>query len=288
MNYFLNFGQQTNNLDPVFNIHPLISASIRGHLPELTQSMIDWDLTEKLFFADSQPKVLGVVEQWIRGTAWEKYGFAAKLDKPFSDVDASRVLIAHSYSGDWGHFYQALRNPDAAQQDARVQSSLNGLPAIAWTGDGRSSSSDLLDRLVPTGRSKIKKSSEFGLKAGITVPLMVKGCEWGFFTFSTMQQRSIRQMSREVAECAHIAAGAVAAIQRALLKQYTLKLLNNREKEVLRWAALGKTSWEISVILKISERTVNFHFSEAARKLGVKGRRAACTAAMVQGLIQIS
>jgi DNA-binding CsgD family transcriptional regulator len=33
---------------------------------------------------------------------------------------------------------------------------------------------------------------------------------------------------------------------------------------------------------------VNFHFSEAARKLGVKGRRAACTAAMVQGLIQIS
>jgi DNA-binding CsgD family transcriptional regulator len=37
--------------------------------------------------------------------------------------------------------------------------------------------------------------------------------------------------------------------------------LSNREIEVLKWAALGKTSWEMSMILEISERTVNFHLA---------------------------
>jgi LuxR family quorum sensing-dependent transcriptional regulator len=44
-------------------------------------------------------------------------------------------------------------------------------------------------------------------------------------------------------------------------------LLTAREREVLRWVAGGKTSWEISVILRISERTVKFHLVEALRKL---------------------
>jgi DNA-binding CsgD family transcriptional regulator len=250
--------------------------------------MIDWDMTEKLFFADNQSAVKDTVERWMAGTAWEKYGFAAKLDRPMIGVDSSRVLIAHSYSGEWAKFYQALRNPEMAKQDARVQCSLHELPAGAWISSGRSSSSALLDTVVPTARSQIQRSGEFGLRAGVTVPLILKGYEWGFFTFSSTSHRKISEMNREVAQCEQLAMSSVTAMKRILLKQSTLHLLNDREKEVLRWAAIGKTSWEISVILKISERTVNFHFSEAARKLGVKGRRAACTSAMVQGLIQIS
>lgn len=61
--------------------------------------------------------------------------------------------------------------------------------------------------------------------------------------------------------------------------------LSNREIEVLKWAALGKTSWEMSVILEISERTVNFHLTNSAEKIGVKGRCAACSAAIAQGII---
>jgi DNA-binding CsgD family transcriptional regulator len=42
-----------------------------------------------------------------------------------------------------------------------------------------------------------------------------------------------------------------------------------REKEVLNWLQQGKTSWDISVILGISERTVNYHVYNVMRKLGV-------------------
>ncbi len=49
-------------------------------------------------------------------------------------------------------------------------------------------------------------------------------------------------------------------------------LLSRREQEVLRWVNLGKTSWDISVILNITERTVNYHVGNIMRKLGVNSR----------------
>ncbi|MGC2063346.1 MAG: helix-turn-helix transcriptional regulator [Thermodesulfovibrionales bacterium] len=49
-------------------------------------------------------------------------------------------------------------------------------------------------------------------------------------------------------------------------------LLSTREKEVLGWLNRGKTSWDISRILNISERTVNYHVGNIMRKLGVNSR----------------
>ncbi len=64
-------------------------------------------------------------------------------------------------------------------------------------------------------------------------------------------------------------------------------ILSEREIQVLKWTAIGKTSWEVSTILEISERTVNFHLGNIANKLGVSGRRAACSLAIAKGLISI-
>ncbi len=48
--------------------------------------------------------------------------------------------------------------------------------------------------------------------------------------------------------------------------------LSEREIEVLKWLAEGKTSWEIGVILNISERTVKFHVQNLMRRLGAANR----------------
>jgi LuxR family quorum sensing-dependent transcriptional regulator len=64
-------------------------------------------------------------------------------------------------------------------------------------------------------------------------------------------------------------------------------LLTTREREVLRWVAGGKTSWEISIILKISERTVKFHLVEASRKLNAVNRTSAVAKALARGLIKL-
>ncbi|WGR93302.1 LuxR family transcriptional regulator [Bradyrhizobium sp. ISRA443] len=61
--------------------------------------------------------------------------------------------------------------------------------------------------------------------------------------------------------------------------------LSERELECMRWAAEGKSSWEMGVILKISENTVNFHLKNAMRKLGATSRIQAIIIAMRLNLL---
>lgn len=64
-----------------------------------------------------------------------------------------------------------------------------------------------------------------------------------------------------------------------------MKPLTDRELECLYWASMGKTSWETGAILGVTERTINFHIQNACRKLQVRGRQAAITAAYRTGLL---
>ena len=50
------------------------------------------------------------------------------------------------------------------------------------------------------------------------------------------------------------------------------KILTNREKEVFELLILNKTTKDIAKQLKISEKTVRNHISNAMQKLGVNGR----------------
>ena len=52
-------------------------------------------------------------------------------------------------------------------------------------------------------------------------------------------------------------------------------ILTNREKEVFELLIDNKTTNEIAKELKISEKTVRNHISNAMQKLGVKGRAGA-------------
>jgi len=61
--------------------------------------------------------------------------------------------------------------------------------------------------------------------------------------------------------------------------------ITEREIECLQWASIGKTAWEISMILSISERTVGFHLTNAATKLQANNRTHAVSIALKKGLI---
>src|SRR3569832_227127 len=62
-------------------------------------------------------------------------------------------------------------------------------------------------------------------------------------------------------------------------------MISVREREVLNWIKEGKTSWEISKILRISERTVNFHVHNILSKLQATSRGHALAIAMGQKII---
>jgi DNA-binding response OmpR family regulator len=62
--------------------------------------------------------------------------------------------------------------------------------------------------------------------------------------------------------------------------------LSEREVAALTWAARGKTSDEIALILGLSKRTVDFHIDNARAKLGVATRIQAVVKAVAGKLIE--
>ncbi len=66
-----------------------------------------------------------------------------------------------------------------------------------------------------------------------------------------------------------------------------LAKLTGREKEALKWLQQGKTSWEMSVILNVSEATINFHIKNIKKKLNAVSRSQAVATAIHCGLINV-
>ena len=61
--------------------------------------------------------------------------------------------------------------------------------------------------------------------------------------------------------------------------------LTDRESEIMRWTADGKTAADISIILSVAERTVNFHISNVLEKFNVSNKIAASVQAVLLGII---
>ena len=77
---------------------------------------------------------------------------------------------------------------------------------------------------------------------------------------------------------------ALSKVHRGMLKEKPV--LTEREVAVLNWAKFGKTNWEVSLQLNVSERAVKFHIENAMRKLHACNRSQAVAIALSQGLIE--
>ena len=64
-------------------------------------------------------------------------------------------------------------------------------------------------------------------------------------------------------------------------------LLSARELDCLKWTAEGKTAWEASVILGITERTVRFHLNAAREKLRCTTTAQAVAKAVKENMIDL-
>ena len=63
--------------------------------------------------------------------------------------------------------------------------------------------------------------------------------------------------------------------------------LTKRQLECLKWVSQGKTNWEISQILNISEHTVHEHLEQARIRLGVRTTTQGVLKAVTLGLIEL-
>jgi DNA-binding CsgD family transcriptional regulator len=130
---------------------------------------------------------------------------------------------------------------------------------------------------------------DFGKREGYTIgarPLL-QGKHGGLFCFSSAV---MKYDPRTAAILEFLTPHLHLALCKIFNSNYTpgeSVALSAREKEVLDWLKQGKSSWEISVILNISERTANFHVCNIMRKLGATNRAQAIAVAARLGLIDV-
>lgn len=59
-----------------------------------------------------------------------------------------------------------------------------------------------------------------------------------------------------------------------------------KERDILSWAAEGKTDEEIALLLRLSVHTVRWHWKNIFEKLGVRGRVNCITKSLLMGIIE--
>lgn len=157
---------------------------------------------------------------------------------------------------------------------------------IRWTESYRANSLERAEVRM------MEDAWENGLKRGVTIPVHGPKGELGIFSFnSALNDREFFRVTDTVLYDTQIIAYHFHdAVQRTLKPAYQIPLpiaLTEREVEILRWTAEGKTAWEIGSILKISERTVNFHIRNIMEKFGVHNKTHAAAKAMGLGLLPL-
>ena len=130
----------------------------------------------------------------------------------------------------------------------------------------------------------------YGFKTGIAVKLHLPGDK--HFLLGVDREEVLpepgMQLMQMVAGLQLLAAHALTAADRLLspkLNGEELPKLTRRELDVLSWTAQGKTAWEVSVILGMSEKTVNFHLGNAMRKLKVTSKHQAVLKCVAAGVL---
>jgi DNA-binding CsgD family transcriptional regulator len=147
---------------------------------------------------------------------------------------------------------------------------------------------DLCAHAGITTRQKVflHQCRELGVHSGVTIPLHGPGTEVDLISLSLRDEKAdpIDRLG----------------MLYTISAQYWLRFnelndppapkemhLTAKELECLRWCKEGKTNWEIGEITSTSEKTVEFHLSNAIRKLGACNRITAVVIAIRCGLISL-
>ncbi len=138
----------------------------------------------------------------------------------------------------------------------------------------------------------VAESAHAGNVRGIAIP--IRGFRGEFAMMSLiLSEIPEEDFDRFYAEARHGLLLSTLYFHHELWKRVTHEKLNAdpgltaRQVEILRHAAAGKTAWEISVILSLSEDGVRYHFKEAGARLGTYGITATVAKAIAYGYISL-
>ena len=233
------------------------------------------DLFHAFNAATTQLQVLQLLDQIkalldVEGVALMKLeidqGKQSISDVLTSDFASSGV------NGEWTQIYQ---HDSLDRNDPMLQHALQTQKAFSWQAV-----KPLLGDPSAAQNEFLAKARAFGLFDGASVAHHVDKGHKKDINIISVSGRDLNAQHLSVLELM------AAIVDRSLLQlPETEQPLSPRERDILAWAAEGKSNWDISIICGISERTVKFHFSNIYLKLAAQNRSQAVVKGIKLGYI---
>lgn len=177
--------------------------------------------------------------------------------------DRRTDILAHSDNCAWFDIW--LRQYLKLEPTADVIASKVGLFSLPdEPSDGSSEIVDLFLRLKQN-RISIGWTASIKVGGGRCIKLLLLG---------TSMEKTITACGHEHLTALHLASVyyGLFLMQKKSSPDHSHRPLTRREVECMRWVAAGKTDWEVSRILGISEKTVQEHVGHAITKLQANTR----------------
>lgn len=213
----------------------------------------------------------GFVDQLCRKLGVE-YGSYATMNPATGAVQGYAT-----YRQDWKEHYIGRR---LHHVDPTIHKSVLSIAPVDWSRFERDAKF----------HSVFRSAHDFGIaNQGLTVPIRGPYGDRGILSVTArMPEEDWRKLSRQIVGDLQLAAVHLHdAVMRSglLLPPLARPALSLREREVLQWAAAGKSQQDVGDILSISPRTVEVHLRSAREKLGALTTVQAVGRAVALGLI---
>ncbi len=215
-----------------------------------------------------------VIAKHIRNFGGKNFFFGATL---YHNLKAHPdTYILNNYPREWRERHE---NDIRFENVMSVEHCLEKSTPIEWpTKQSKSFSS--------ANRKFFSEASEFGINSGISFPYRSMTNEYGALAVSVSDNYKESDLSNPKNLFGLQVLGATLFdFYKLKTKKENTKVLTNREKECLQWVAVGKTSWEIAIIIGVTERTVGFHIQNATTKMNTVSRTNAAIIAILNGEI---
>ncbi len=212
-------------------------------------------------------------------TVTDLFGYSAFCLSAIPDpgIKMDSYVMLSGWSSEWFDHY--MEN-DFVQEDPVIQKIRATPQPFVW-----SSVFENPKQLSPKARKVMLDAAEFRMNDGLCVPIFsVNGFQAGM-SFGG-ERDDLTDSEKGALQLLSIGAyNRIRDLVGSVGQMMSVPKLTAREKECLKWTSAGKTSWEISQILSISQHTVDWYLTSAAKKLGASNRTHAVAESFRKGLL---
>ena len=230
------------------------------------------DLIQEMMVSQCEDRFFKKLTDIARNMDFDYCAYGLRTPIPVSNP---KIVLINNYPSEWKRRYHTNNYIDI---DPTVKHGIQSLDPIIWD-----------EKVFATAPEFWEEARSFGLHWGWAQSCRDVHGVMGMLTMARSEEPLIDDELREKAEkmrwlaqYSHVSLSHI--ISKDLLPELDIEL-TKREIKVLQLTADGKTSSEISRILGIAERTVNYHINNTIRKFGTTNKVAATVRAAVLGLL---